>query len=66
MDKRPITFNVIRDPGTLDVEYLKISDAETGEEVLRFLWDPNDAQTPENEKEFREWAERMLRSKDMI
>lgn len=65
MDKRPINFDTIRDAEN-NIEYLKISDADTGEEILRFLWDPTDEQTLDKQKEFREWAERMLRNKDML
>jgi hypothetical protein len=65
MDKRPINFDTIRDAEN-NIEYLKISDADTGEEILRFLWDPTDEQTADKQKEFHEWAERLLRSKDML
>ena len=33
----------------------------SGEFVLQFLWDTNDAQTSENRTKFREWASRHLK-----
>lgn len=37
---------------------------ETGEFQFQAVWDPDDEQTADNRKRFREWANRMARRMD--
>jgi|688.fasta_scaffold1479475_2 hypothetical protein len=43
-----------------------VTNADTGEHILDFLWDERDEQTPEKQKEFHEWVKHILQSKGLI
>ena len=38
---------------------------QNGDFVIQVVWDPTDEQTSENRINFREWAYRMLKQKDL-
>ena len=49
-----------KDGNLTKIEFYK----DDGEHITDALWDPNDDQTPENRKAFREWAYRFINRKD--
>ena len=51
---KPIQKEVYDDRGNLKI--IEVIDAETSKHIADFLWNPHDAQTPENRNKFRDWV----------
>jgi hypothetical protein len=45
---------------------IEVTECDTGNHVMDMLWDPRDEQTQENREDFRKWANRIIRSKDLV
>jgi len=60
MEKRVVCSDVFDKDGNLTK--IEVHDLK-GEFIIQIVWDENDAQTSENRKLFREWANRQLRQR---